>query len=87
MKKIFLIFTLLVSSYGFSLRLYNYEYEKGGKPFYEVCASEYLELVVVCAGSYLANGWKAQSGLQVVDTPEGLTFFQTVILNVPSTKP
>ena len=77
MKKIFLIFTLLVSSYGFAVERYYKNYSI--KPSYEVCSSILLESTISCVTSYVLDGYKAQSGLHAVQTPRGTLFFQSLI--------
>ncbi len=77
MKKIFLIFTLLVSSYGFAeTRLYT---DYAIKPSYEVCSSKSLQLTITCVTSYVLDGFDPQSGLHAVQTPKGTFFFQAVV--------
>ncbi len=77
MKKIFLIFTLFVSSYVFSeYRGFN-NYDNV-QP-YEVCSDYQLFALVTCVKAYLVRGYKAQSGVHAVQTPKGTLFFQSVV--------
>ena len=77
MKKIFLIFTLFVSSYVFSEERGFYDYDNV-QP-YEVCSDYRLYALVGCVRLYLTKGYKAQSGVHAVQTPEGTLFFQSVV--------
>ena len=77
MKKIFLIFTLIVSSYVYSSVRPYISYEP--KPSYEVCSSTLLSETIRCVNEYISDGFKAQSGLHAVQTPKGTLFFQAVI--------
>ena len=73
MKKIFLIFTLFVSSYVLA--------ESRGTEAY----SEKDNYAVACSSFYLSKGFKAQSGLHATQTlfkdgsPQGLFFYQAFI--------
>ena len=79
MKKIFLIFTLFVSSYVLAgvrgIERYS-EYDN-----YAVCSFYKLDTVVACSNFYLDKQFKAQSGLHAIQTPQGTLFFQALVKN------
>jgi len=85
MKKIFLIFTLFVSSYVLAESRGTEAYSE--KDNYAVCSSYGLDFVVACSSFYLSKGFKAQSGLHATQTlfkdgsPQGLFFYQAFIKN------
>ena len=80
MKKIFLIFTLIVSGYVFSEEREYQEYSSGLKmSLYEVCSNTRLVRLNNCVNSYLMDGFKLQSGVHAVQTPKGTLFFQSLI--------
>ena len=85
MKKIFLIFTLFVSSYVLAESRGTEAYSE--KDNYAVCSSYGLDFVVACSSFYLSKGFKAQSGLHALvtrygnGTPQGTLFFQAFIKN------
>ena len=92
MKKIFLIFTLFVSSYVLAeIRTGDAKWlpTKTGQDYkegevYQVCSSFVLNSVVACSNSYLKKGFKAQSGLHATqalygDGSQGTYFFQAFI--------
>ena len=77
MKKIFLILSLFVSSFVFAEVRNSLEYQKGD--IYEVCSDYKLFMLIGCSNVYLLNGFKAQSGLHAIQTPEGILFYQAFI--------
>ena len=91
MKKIFLIFTLFVSSYVLAeIRSGDAKWlpEKNGLGYrdepYAVCSSFVLNSVVACSNFYLKKGFKAQSGLHATqafyeDGTQGTYFFQAFV--------
>ena len=78
MKKILLIFTLIVSGYVFSEERTWTEFSIKNRP-YEICSNYDLFLLVSCVNEYFKNGFKAQSGVHAIQTPKGTLFFQSVI--------
>ena len=80
MKKIFLILIMVLSSYGFSTERYS-----GHTTYltaYQVCSGKNLTRVIDCVNNYIQNsGYRAQSGLHGVQTPQGTLFFQALIKN------
>ena len=83
MKKIFLIFTLFVSSYVFNEERIFSEYfnnEINVKNYsYEICSNRDLDVLVACVNLFRTVGFKPLSGVHAVDTPKGTLFFQSVI--------
>ena len=78
MKKILLILIMVLSSYGFST-----ERDFGISTFlktYEVCSGKNLSKVINCVNKYIdVYGYRAQSGLHAVQTPQGTLFFQALV--------
>ena len=81
MKKIFLIFTLFVSSYVFNeqRRFSDHVRDDSIDNLYEVCSDTNLGALIICVNVFIESGYKPQSGLHAVDTPKGTLFFQSVI--------
>ncbi len=86
MKKIFLIFTLFVSSYVFNNEERNFlDYPElmgnkfTGWPTYEVCSNYELVKVIVCVNKYVRYNYSPRSGVHAVSTPKGTLFFQSVV--------
>ncbi len=77
MKKIFLIFTLIVSSYVFANERLYPGFDKY-RPFYEVCSSQTLGLTVTCVNEYMVDGFEVLSGLHAIETSRGTVFFQAL---------
>ena len=77
MKKIFLIFTLIVSGYVFNEERRWSEVSVQNRP-YEICSNYDLTFLVFCVNLYFDYGYKAQSGVHAIQTEKGLLFFQSV---------
>ena len=83
MKKIFLIFTLFVSSYVFNEErifsdYFNNEINVKNNS-YEICSHREIDVLVACVNLFRTVGFKPLSGVHAVSTPEGTLFFQSII--------
>ena len=77
MKKIFLIFTVLVSSYSFTSEKGYSTYET--RP-YTACSYKDINKTITCVNDYIRlKGYSTLSGIHAVQSSNGVYFFQALI--------